>query len=387
MIGRTRRWQLVALMLLLWALLSVASYFLLALPRQNRFDFYHCWVGTRAVLAGENPYSQEIVRRIHEGMFGQWFGGAEEIHQRFAYPAFITWLLLPLWLLPFPLAVSLWCGLQLLILLALPLLLVSLLEWRLPPILLAVALLFSVFLYRYPITSYILGQFTPFTLACLVVAWWGLERGHPLVATLALLGVTIRPEVAILPLFVLLLAAWRMGRREVVVTWAGLMACLWLLTRLRVGPWVAGFLGGVGDYAGTSFLRWPPLVLGPVWLAALVTVGVLAWGVWVWLGSRRLPAEDRLRWELSTATLVALIVLPQTNVYTLVASLLPAWVVLWAGGERWWSWLPVLVVLALPWGFFFTSSLLPTGLEQLVIPLALGALLTLRWRDRQGGVR
>jgi hypothetical protein len=131
-------------------------------------------------------------------------------------------------------------------------------------------------------------------------------------------------------------------------------------------------------------LRWPPLVLGPVWLAALVTVGVLAWGVWVWLGSRRLPAEDRLRWELSTATLVALIVLPQTNVYTLVASLLPAWVVLWAGGERWQSWLPVLVVLALPWGFFFTGGLLPTGLEQFVIPLALGVLLTLRWRARRG---
>ena len=97
------------------------------------------------------------------------------------------------------------------------------------------------------------------------------------------------------------------------------------------------------------------------------------------------------RWNASTslsaAILVALIVLPQTNVYTMVASLLPAWVVLWAGGERWPSWLPALVVLALPWGFFFTGGLLPTGLEQLVIPLALGALLTLRWQGRRGGAR
>ncbi|MFL7794401.1 MAG: hypothetical protein AB8I69_19825 [Anaerolineae bacterium] len=387
MTGRVRRWQLVVLVLLLWALLSAASYFLLAVPRQNRFDFYHCWVGTRAVLAGENPYSQEVVQRIHEGMFGQWFGGAEEIHQRFAYPAFITWLLLPFWLLPFSLAVSLWCGLQFLILLALPLLLMSLLGWRLPPVLLAAMLLFSVFFFRYPITSYLLGQFTPFTLACLVVAWWGLVRGYPTVATLALLGAAIRPEAALFPLLVLLLAAWRMGRREVVVAWAGLVVCLWLLTRLFVGPWVGGFLGGMGDYAGTSFLRWPPLVFGSAWLAALVTAGVLAWGVWMWLDYRRMPAEGRIPWELSTAILLALIILPQTNAYTLVAALLPAWVVLWAGGERWWSWLSTLVVLALPWGFFFAGGLLPTGLEQLMIPLALGILLTLQWWARRGGAR
>ena len=53
--------------------------------------------------------------------------------------------------------------------------------------------------------------------------------------------------------------------------------------------------------------------------------------------------------------------------------------------ERWRSWLPTLVVLALPWGFLFAGDLLPLGLEQLLIPLALGVLLTLRRRGRRGG--
>ena len=88
---RRRHWLGVELVVGLWLLLSVASYYLLVLPRQNRFDFYHCWVGTRAVLARENPYSQEVVRRIHEGMFGEWHGGAEYIQQRFAYPEFGIW--------------------------------------------------------------------------------------------------------------------------------------------------------------------------------------------------------------------------------------------------------------------------------------------------------
>jgi hypothetical protein len=385
MSGRRRLWQVAALMLSLWALLSVASYFLLAVPRQNRFDFYHCWVGTRAVLAGENPYTQEIVRRIHEGMFGEWFEGAEEIQQRFAYPAIITWLLLPFWLLPFPVAVSLWCGLQLLLLLVLPLFLLSLLKWRLRPIFLAVVLLFSVFFYRYPITSYVLGQFTVFALTCLVVAWWGVVRGHSTVAVLALLGAVVRPEVASLPLLVLLLAAWQMKRREIVLAWAGLVACLWLLTRVHVGPWVWDFMGGMGDYAGTSFLRWPPMMTGSGWVAALVVVGVLVWGVWMWIGIRHLPIEAQVPWGISIAILVALLLLPQTNAYTLVASLVPVWVILWAGRERWWSWLSVLAILVSPWVFFFAGDLLPTGLEQLLIPVGLGVLLTLHWRIRQGG--
>jgi hypothetical protein len=381
---RRRLWQVVVLILSLWALLSVASYFLLAVPRQNRFDFYHCWVGTRAVLAGENPYSQEIVRRIHEGMFGEWLEGAEEVQQRFAYPAIITWLLLPFWLLPFPVAVSLWCGLQLLLLLTLPLFLMSLLEWRLPPVLLAVALFFSVFFYRYPITSYVLGQFTVFALASLVVAWWGLVHGHCTVATLALLGAVVRPEVASLPLLVLLLAAWRMKRREIVVAWVGLMVCLWLLTRVHVGPWVRGFLGGMEDYASTSFLRWPPMITGSGWAAALVVVGVSLWGAWMWIAIRRLPIEAQVPWEISVAILIALLLLPQTNVYTLVASLVPMWVILWAGREQRWSWLPVLAVLVFPWVPFFAGDLFPPGLEQLLIPVVLGVLLALRWRAWQG---
>jgi hypothetical protein len=379
---RRRRWLVVGLVLALWLLLSVASYFMLTLPRENRFDFFHCWVGTRAVLARETPYSQDVVQRIHEGMFGEWHGGAEYIQQRFAYPAFITWLLLPFWLLPFPVAVSLWCGLQLLILLAIPLLLMSLLKWRPRPLALAAMLFCSVFLYRYPLTAYVLGQFTPFAAVCLVVAWWGLVRGHPVLAVLALLGALVRPEVASLPLLALLIAAWRLGRRNVLVAWAASAAGLWLVTRLWIGPWVSGFLGGMGQYAGTSFLRWPPMATGSVWVAMPVVLLTLVWVVWMWLQLHREPAESRMPYELSVAILAALLLLPQTNSYTLVVSLVPVWVVLWAGSRHRGTWIPVLIVLVLPWAFFFTGDLLPAGLEQLAIPVALSVLLTLRLQSR-----
>jgi hypothetical protein len=74
-----------------------------------------------------------------------------------------------------------------------------------------------------------------------------------------------------------------------------------------------------------------------------------------------------------------LIVLLQTNNYTLV---------LGAGEGRWGVWVAVLTVLASPWGFCLAGDLLPVGVGQLLIPVALGVLLALGrrvWPGRGGG--
>ena len=115
-------------------------------------------------------------------------------------------------------------------------------------------------------------------------------------------------------------------------------------------------------------------------MAWFLAGGVLIWAGWMLAQVSSYPITFRLPWEISIVLLVALIVLPQTNNYTLVLALLPAWVTLWASRERWLDWIPVLVVLASPWAFYAARDSLPPGLEQLLIPLALGVLLTLRLR-------
>ena len=205
------------LLLLLWLLLSAASYFLLAVGRENRFDFFPRWVGARAVLRGENPYSQEITWPIQEESIGFRAQPGEDQY-RFSYSATITWLLLPFWLLPFPLAVSLWSGLQFLLLLALPVWVASILGWRIRPAPLIVILVFSIVVFRYPLNAYLIGQFPPFSLGCLVVAWWGLVRGKWIVATIALVLATVRPEVVLFSLLALLVLAWEAGYRRTVLT-------------------------------------------------------------------------------------------------------------------------------------------------------------------------
>lgn len=384
--GRGRLWHVVALMLLLWVLLSVASYHLLAVPRQNRFDFYPRWVGGRVVLARENPYSQEVTWRIQEGMFGRRLS-TEEDQQGFAYSATITWLLLPFWLLPFPLAVSLWCGLQFLLLLLMLPGMAAILGWRLRPIPMAVLLVFSVLIYRYPVNAYLLGQFVAFSVACVLCAWWAIVQDRPLLAVLALLGATVRPEVVLLPLLVLLVAAWKEGYRQVAFGWVGGVGLLWLMTRVWIGPWVASYLSGIRAYADYSFPRWPPMAFGLAWLAGLIAIVVLAWGVWMWRQTRFLSTREQLPWRVATSALVALVCLPQTNNYTLVLGLPAAWVVLWACRSRWLDWLPVLAVLASPWMFHLAGGILPVGLEQLLIPVTLGILLTWRWLSRRDWAR
>ena len=370
--------------LILWASFSVASSSLLVLPRQHLFDFYPRWEGSRAVLTGETPYSQEVSWKIQEAMFGR-RQKPDEIVQHYVYPATLTWLLLPFWLLPYQAATSLWLGLQLSLLLVSLLSVMSLLKWKLPGPTFFSLLFLSLAAFRYPIIAYILGQFIPFILACLIVTWWGMAGDKPALALLGLVGLLVRPEVVVIPLGVLLFDHWAEGKRGVVAAWTLVAIALWLWTRLWIGPWELDFLKGIVSYTGYSFLHWPPFVLGHAWLAVALALSIVGWGAWMLWRFRSLPRKERLPWEISVSVLVTLLVLPQPNNYTLVLALIPAWVTLWASEGSRVDWLLLSVVLISPWVFHSLRDSLPPGAEQLLIPLAIAALLTRRWVFWVGG--
>jgi hypothetical protein len=302
-------------LLVAWGLLSVASYFLLVLPRQHLNDFYPRWEGAQAVLAGENPYSEEVSLRIQKAMFGR----AQEPHEvlhHFAYPATITWLLLPFFILPYLPAASLWHGFLFILLLVCPLVVISLLDWRLNYLQFVVLLVFSVLIYRYSMIAYMLGQFIPLNLAGIVLAWWGTQARNSAVAFIGLATLLVRPEVVILPAAVLLLHNWLEQKKEVVIAFFSLAFFLWLLTRIWIGAWEVEFINALRIYSGSSYLLWPPLVFGSVWIAALLAIAVIIWAIWIWVRIQSLPGSERLPWEISAAVLVTLMIFPQTNSYT-----------------------------------------------------------------------
>lgn len=367
-----------------WFLLSVASYFLLAIPREHRFDFYPRWVGARAAIVGDTPYSEEVTTRIQEGMFGRRLEPAEDQHG-FAYAPGVIWLLLPFWLLPFGAAISIWCGLQLLVMFLSCLVVASLLGWRVSPISLAAILLLSTLIYRYPINAYLLGQFIPFCMACLVAGWWGLAHGKPVIASVALIMSLIRPEVVVLPLIGLLVIAWRMNYRSVVWAWTAAIAVLWLLTRARIGAWEADFVAGLVRYQAYSSPVWPPGLVGSMWLALMIVVAVSVWSVWMWSELAILTYSERAGWVISGASLAGLVIFPQTGNYTLILGLLAVWMFLWVSRLYYSRWLLVVPVLSSPW-FFLSAG---HGLylwERLLIPVFLMGLLTLGWHLRKAAI-
>jgi hypothetical protein len=365
-------------LVVLWLLLSLFSFLLVAAPRVHRFDFFPLWTGARTVLRGEMPYSDEIAWQIQEGMFGRRLASFEDQY-RFVYSATIAWALLPFWLLPFPWAVSLWLGFQLALLLIVPIWVTVILEWKLRRIPLTLLLVFSILLFRYPINAYLIGQFIPFCLACLVAGWWGIVRDRWILASVALVLAMVRPEVVLIPVLTLLAAAWVKGDRRIAYAWISGMLGMWALTRAWIGPWEAAYLNAMRVYRTYASLLWPPGLVKSPWLIGLILFLVVLWNLWVWRELQTLKAAERIGGLLSIATLNSLILLSQTGNYTLILALVSAWFILWLSRKRIPFWIPVLAVLASPWLFHFASGI-PAIYEQLLIPVSFAILLAFYWQ-------
>ena len=97
--GRT----LILAILALVACWYFAIYFLATVGiRLQHSDFYPLWNGARAVLSGENPYGPEVTVQNQIAAYGTTADAiGEKNEQRFAYPVYATFPILPLALLSF----------------------------------------------------------------------------------------------------------------------------------------------------------------------------------------------------------------------------------------------------------------------------------------------
>jgi hypothetical protein len=76
-------------------------------PRGNLSDLYPRWLGTRELLLhGRDPYSADVTREIQIGYYGEALDKSNpdspKDEQRFAYPAYVVFLLAPTITVPFP---------------------------------------------------------------------------------------------------------------------------------------------------------------------------------------------------------------------------------------------------------------------------------------------
>jgi len=368
---------LAAINLILIALVAWFSATVLLPPRGERFDFVPHWVGGRAIWAGQTPYTDAMTARIQVEMFGSTLP-PEVDQQRMAYPAYVAWLIAPLLLISAPAAIALWTALQLVAMLWLPMIWVSLLQWRLPGLALVGLIFGLIFAFRYPINVYVLGQFTGTLAILLTIGIWCLLRGYDIAAGLLFVCASVPPTVSV-PLALLILGRYALaGRWRGLATYVFGLALLVGATIVQIGWWIPDFVRTLIAYSGYSHPVWPPLVFG----SPAIAIGVVAIvsGVGLWLGRRLWQPFDRshqLRWAI-TVLLLCLLLIPQTGNYNQLLIVPPVLGCLALARTlprrgRWLTWAACTLILASSWLYFIwgAQGYVGTHWETLLIPLPL----------------
>jgi hypothetical protein len=349
-------------------------------PNDYAFDFFPRWYGARQVLleGEDNPYSQEIEDEVQTY---QQFDDPQANLPNFLYPAPIIYILSPFWILPWEISINLWTGLALTLSLVLPLAVYLILDWRIPPILLALLTFFSVFIFRHTMINYIIGQFVVFVLGNLILAWWAASNKKPAISALALVAATIRPEGAIIAATSLADLLWHRHFKTIAI-FTAVMGGILIISLIQLGWWVDNMVDVLQEYSDCCTYAYPPSE-APAGQAGEVvfTLIVIAWAAWMLLPMRHLPDLTRIPWSLSTVIVTILLISIQSKPYTLVYLLVPLWVSVWSTRGHWMSSFAVLAVMTSPWVFAALNLTLADDnpKEQLLTPVLAGIVLTVHW--------
>ncbi|MFQ6015919.1 MAG: glycosyltransferase family 87 protein [Anaerolineae bacterium] len=378
-----------------FALTTWALYTFVTSPRPAAVDFLPLWLGGRAlILAGESPYSQAVTDQSQLAIYGQLADrGMDQL--AFAYPLYTLFVLLPLVLLPYPLAQAAWMTLLLFALLASSFLTLRAFNYDSRGSHLLTIGFWTVLFYP-AARCLALGQYAVIVLFWAALAFAAISDGRDLLAGLSLALATAKPQMVFLVVPLLLLWAWWHRRWRIVAAFAITLAMLLLLSTLWQPDWVSQFLSRLGQYQQYVSLEPPVYVLSealvgkgaspivPLLLAAVM----IAYMLYTWRRSLSLDWHP-FRHTLFLTMVVTLYVAPRTSVSDQVLLIVPltAWFASLAQtGRKWLSLAAIGALIVLPWTYFWATQegWRETSLMTLPLPLiVLGILLWQKQPDLQ----
>lgn len=347
-------------------------------------DFVPYWVGVRAMLTGQSPYSSGTTHLIQTILLGGLpeAGGDPML---FVYPAWIFLLLVPLTLLPLQWAVALWTGALLLGTLHL----IGYLAFRWgghrPALTGLWAILLTIGFLPFIAIAVTKGQLSLvvlFTLFLAIRLVAGLpvqsERANPIsnrrnkkgakaifieiLAGIFLAFSTLKPTLTLLAVAGMLL--WALVERRGYFI-AGFAACLGVLTLaswIAVGNWIPDYLQLLRNTGGAPIL-WTLALLAWPWKAIYI---FLFAGMAVYAFIFFLRTRNRLPW-FSASILAGLALIPMRWIYDLLLGILVP-----AEAERLSGLQAASIVLALlaPWGLALLPEPLRWSVQVIGLPLA-----------------
>jgi hypothetical protein len=299
------------LVLVAWLVFSLGFYHLLVVPREYRFDFSYRWIAGRAALGGQDPYAQEVSRAIYTAMF-ETQPPAGDYLQGFSNPAYHLMLFIPLYYLPYQVAVSLWAGLQIIFLFAAVTIGLYLLAGcELPSPAMLVAFLLYCTWFRHTMVGLTFAQFIIFQVLLSLLAVLALAHGRDAWAGVALALTTNHPALSLVLVVAVLGWALLARRWKVLAGFSIGMGALLAGSAAWLGWWAPGFLESTRNYTG--MVPWllahgSAGLRGWVALSSLLLIGL------AWLALRR-PETDVRRDAAALIAGVGLFSVPQTNSY------------------------------------------------------------------------
>lgn len=393
--GRKAWLVLGILFVILFALESVVTYRYLVAPHPGANDFYSRWAGARALLVeGRDPYDLAVTREIQKVIK---IDPSQVGRGGFHYPLHVTFLFWPLVYLPYTWAQALWQTLLVWVVIAIVIVMLARLGWRLPSLGMAGTVLAAILFY--PVArSILLGQFTLHVTLFIAITLWALQKRRDGVAGVFLAATSIKPQMVILlgPWLVLWAISQRRWRFIGGIVGGGLA---FLAASMVLFPrWPLSFLEDARRYSQVAGGRDPLLMLldllwpGEVGFIRYVAVGLLLLAMFAaWWRARQdngLFFDLALYWTIA----VGLFVFFQTGTTNQALLLIPLLAWTYEGVKRWGVWpvtIALVTLLVTMWVLFvellsgdYENPLLFLPLPLLTFAILLGIELTL-WRTRR----
>lgn len=387
----------------LFALMTVATYTTLTRNFPGHNDFMSRWEGARSYwLEGLNPYGEVASLNIQERIYGRPVVEGEDPGY-FVYPFYTVFVVGPTVIVDYAWASAFFMVLLEALLLAALFLLLDHFQWR-PRVGLIFALILFTLLVYFSARGLLLGQLGHLVYFTTVLTLWGLGQKRDSVAGVALAISTIKPQMGFLIVPFLLLWGMREARWRFVgafaVSFGALMGVSFLLQPSWLSDWLyqVNLYPGYTDYGGPLWViaHYPWLEINPmtgrgevvggfgnvIELALIVPVALLMLASWVPVLWRR--DQTRFMWTVVLTLVATHLIAPRTATPHYVVFFIPLIfylreIVQRARWGRLLAYALLAVLLMVPWAHHLTTIVADIEHPSLFVPYPLVLLAVLWW--------
>lgn len=330
-------------------------------------DFIPRWLGVRLLLTeGESPYSQATTLAIQEFMYGRPAKPGED-QVLFVYPLYSFIVFTPFSLIAdYELVRGLWQTTLQVALILLAIVSIRLADWR-PSMPILFLLLVFVLLWYHSVRPLINGNPSIMVALFTASALLAIARGRDVVAGVLLSLATIKPQVVVLLIPLVLIWALSKGRWRLIGSTVVTLFVLIILSSALVPDWILQNVRQILAYPGYTpagtpgmifFEWWPAYGRWPGYLLTLVMSLLM---LWYWKKAWRKEFKDFLLAAYATLAITTLIGITMATSSYIV--LFPALVLVFSKWEKWYGkagqWLipsMMLVFFVGLWTLFLTTK-------------------------------